>query len=62
VCAVGAGPAERVTARALERAGLGFAVDRRPRVGGIWNLDDASSPMYDSTQFTSPKDAPASPL
>lgn len=51
---VGAGPSGLATARALLDAGLPFEVlERRGDVGGIWDLGDGPTPMYESAHFIS---------
>ncbi len=55
-CIVGAGPAGLVMARALRAEGVPFDVyERNPDVGGIWDLDHAGTPMYESAHFISSK-------
>jgi cation diffusion facilitator CzcD-associated flavoprotein CzcO len=53
-CIIGAGPSGLVQARAFERRGIEFDVYERHRdVGGIWDLENPGSPMYDSAHFIS---------
>ena len=55
-CLVGAGPAGLVMARALIKEGIPFDwYERNKNVGGIWDMDNADTPMYDSCLlYTSP--------
>ena len=53
---VGAGPSGLAAARALRDAGVPFDVIERHRdVGGIWDLESANTPMYESAHFISSK-------
>ncbi|GIG53351.1 flavin-containing monooxygenase [Demequina activiva] len=53
---VGAGPAGLAAARALREHDLPFThVERHGDVGGIWDIDNPGSPMYDSAHFISSK-------
>lgn len=53
---VGAGPAGLAAAEALDRAGIEFEVlERHAAVGGIWDIDNPGSPMYESAHFISSK-------
>jgi cation diffusion facilitator CzcD-associated flavoprotein CzcO len=53
-CIVGAGPSGLAAARAFAEAGIPFEMfDRHPDVGGIWDLDLARTPMYESAHFIS---------
>ncbi len=53
---VGAGPSGLAAARALRAAGLPFdVVERHHDVGGIWDLESANTPMYESAHFISSK-------
>ena len=53
-CIIGAGPSGLAQARAFERRGIKFDVYERHRdVGGIWDLENPGSPMYDSAHFIS---------
>ena len=55
-CLVGAGPAGLVMARALIKEGIPFDwYERNGNVGGIWDMDNPDSPMYDSCHFISSK-------
>ncbi len=56
VAIVGAGPAGLSTARALKRQGISFSVFERHRdVGGIWDITNPGTPMYESAHFISSK-------
>lgn len=55
-CIVGAGPAGLSQARAFLRAGIPFEViERHLDVGGIWDLENQGTPMYESARFISSK-------
>jgi amino acid transporter len=55
-CLVGAGPAGLVMARALIHEGVNFEwYERHSDVGGIWDIDNPGSPMYESAHFISSK-------
>lgn len=55
-CLVGAGPAGLVMARALLAEGVPFDwFERHSDVGGIWDMDNPGSPMYESAHFISSK-------
>jgi hypothetical protein len=55
-CLVGAGPAGLVMARALVKEGVPFDwFERHSDVGGIWDMDNPDTPMYDSCHFISSK-------
>ncbi len=56
VCVVGAGPAGLTMARRLSLTGARFEIfERNSDVGGIWDIDVANSPMYESAHFISSK-------
>jgi hypothetical protein len=53
---VGAGPSGLVAARALSQARVPFDVVERHRdVGGLWDLENAGTAMYESAHFISSK-------
>lgn len=53
---VGAGPAGLAAAEALDRAGIAFEmVERHEGLGGIWDLENRGTPMYESAHFISSK-------
>jgi cation diffusion facilitator CzcD-associated flavoprotein CzcO len=54
VCIVGAGPAGLSAARALKRLSIPYDhYERHSDVGGIWDLDNPGTPMYESAHFIS---------
>jgi len=55
-CLVGAGPAGLVMARALIKEGVPFDwYERHSDVGGIWDINNPGTPMYESAHFISSK-------
>lgn len=51
---VGAGPNGLIAARAFKRGGLDVDIlERHDAVGGIWNIDNPESPVYESCNFIS---------
>ncbi|TGK18632.1 NAD(P)/FAD-dependent oxidoreductase [Leptospira fluminis] len=55
-CIVGGGPAGLSMARSLKSKGIPFHVfERHSDVGGIWDIDNPGSPMYESAHFISSK-------
>lgn len=57
-CIVGAGPNGLIAARALRRYGIEFDVfERHHRAGGIWDMENPGSPMYNSCHFITSKDS-----
>lgn len=53
-CIIGAGPSGLATARAFAEAGIAFDIlERSGNVGGIWDMGDARTPMYESAHFIS---------
>ena len=51
---VGAGPNGLIAARAFKRGGLDVDIlERHDAVGGIWNIDNPASPVYESCNFIS---------
>lgn len=56
VIIIGAGPAGLATARALSALNIPFVVyEKHSDVGGIWDLQNEGSPMYQSAHFISSK-------
>lgn len=56
VAIIGAGPAGLAAARALEALSVPYLIlEKHDGVGGIWNPDNAGSPMYQSAHFISSK-------
>lgn len=57
-CIVGAGPCGLIAARALHRHGIEFDIfERHSRIGGLWDIDNPGSPIYESCHFITSKDA-----
>ncbi|MEI1278611.1 NAD(P)-binding domain-containing protein [Leptospira venezuelensis] len=55
-CIVGAGPAGLSMARSLKLKGIPFhVIERYKDVGGIWDIENPGSPMYESAHFISSK-------
>ncbi|HEX6808850.1 MAG TPA: NAD(P)/FAD-dependent oxidoreductase, partial [Gemmatimonadaceae bacterium] len=53
-CIIGAGPSGLATAHEFQRAGIAFdAIERHHDVGGIWDMQNPGTPMYDSAHFIS---------
>jgi hypothetical protein len=53
-CVIGAGPAGLAVARALEERDLPYThIERHTGPGGIWDIDNPGSPMYESAHFIS---------
>lgn len=53
-CVIGAGPAGLAMARALDQAGVDFVVyERLPDIGGIWDISNPQTPVYENTHFIS---------
>lgn len=55
-CVIGAGPAGLAVARALSERDLPYThLERHSAVGGIWDIDNPGTPMYESAHFISSK-------
>lgn len=55
-CIVGAGPGGLSLARAFAKLGISFDLfERHSDVGGLWDIDNPGSPMYESAHFISSK-------
>ncbi|QUC61743.1 NAD(P)-binding domain-containing protein [Streptomyces sp. A2-16] len=55
-CVIGAGPAGLAVARALAERNLPYThLERHSGPGGIWDIDNPGSPMYESAHFISSK-------
>lgn len=55
-CVIGAGPAGLLAARSLKNAGIPYEqFERNDNVGGIWDIKNEWSPMYESAHFISSK-------
>ncbi|MCZ6806616.1 MAG: NAD(P)/FAD-dependent oxidoreductase [Deltaproteobacteria bacterium] len=55
-CVIGAGPAGMLAARSLKHAGIPYEqFDKNDDVGGIWDIKNDWSPMYESAHFISSK-------
>lgn len=56
VLIIGAGPSGLATAAELRRAGVAYDhVERHTGVGGLWDIDNPTTPMYESAHFISSK-------
>lgn len=56
ILVIGAGPSGLATAAELRRRGLAFDhVERHTAVGGLWDIDNPTTPMYESAHFISSK-------
>ncbi|KZE91561.1 flavin-containing monooxygenase [Microbacterium sp. TNHR37B] len=54
VCVIGAGPAGLAVARALSAQGVDYVhLERHSRVGGLWDIENPGTPMYESAHFIS---------
>jgi cation diffusion facilitator CzcD-associated flavoprotein CzcO len=55
-CVIGAGPAGLLAARSLKHAGIPYEqFDKNDDVGGIWDIKNEWSPMYETAHFISSK-------
>ena len=53
-CIIGAGPAGLAAARALKARGLPYThLERHTAVGGLWDIDNPGTPLYESAHFIS---------
>lgn len=53
-CIIGAGPAGLAQARAFKRRGVEFdVIERHRQLGGLWDIDNPGSPLYESAHFIS---------
>ncbi len=53
-CIIGAGPSGLATARAFAQAGIPYDIlERHHDIGGIWDLSNPETPMYESAHFIS---------
>lgn len=60
VCVIGAGPGGLAAARALKAQGLAYdQFERHDDVGGIWDMRNPGSPIYESAHFISSRDLSA---
>lgn len=56
-CIIGAGPGGLSVARALKAQAIAYdQVERHANVGGIWDIANPGTPMYDSAHFISSRD------
>lgn len=56
VCVVGAGPHGLIAARALKKSGVPFVIlEKNDDVGGLWDITNPGTPMYESCHFVSSK-------
>ncbi len=54
VCVIGAGPAGLAVARALRERGLDHVhLERHTGLGGVWDIDNPGTPMYESAHLIS---------
>jgi hypothetical protein len=53
-CIVGAGPCGLMTAKTFKKAGIAFDVfEKHNDVGGIWDMKNTGTPLYDAAHFIS---------
>lgn len=56
IAIIGAGPAGLSMARALQKAQLSFIIyEKHCKTGGLWDIENEGSPMYESAHFISSK-------
>lgn len=56
-CIIGSGPGGLSTARALKAQGIAYdQYERHSDVGGIWDINNSGTPMYESAHFISSRD------
>jgi cation diffusion facilitator CzcD-associated flavoprotein CzcO len=54
VCVIGAGPAGLAVARALSEKGIDYThLERHTQAGGLWDIENPGTPMYESAHFIS---------
>ncbi len=54
VCVIGAGPAGLAVARALSEKGIDYThLERHSQAGGLWDIENPGTPMYESAHFIS---------
>ncbi|TDM08678.1 MAG: hypothetical protein C4K60_04525 [Ideonella sp. MAG2] len=57
VCVIGAGPGGLSIARALKAQGLSYdQFERHSNVGGLWDMSNPGSPIYESAHFISSRE------
>lgn len=57
ICIIGGGPGGLCMARALKRQGLDYEqFERHSDFGGVWDLENPGTPMYESAHFISSRD------
>lgn len=57
ICIIGGGPGGLCMARALKRQGLEYEqFERHSDFGGVWDLENPGTPMYESAHFISSRD------
>lgn len=56
IAIIGAGPSGLSIARALAKAQLSFVIyEKHSNTGGLWDIKNEGSPMYESAHFISSK-------
>lgn len=62
ILVIGAGPSGLATARRLQEVGLDYDhVEQHTGIGGLWDIDNPFTPMYESAHFISSKTLSAFP-